>query len=125
MSRSVNSGSVIYSQVDFFSPPGSYIRIPSIAASSVSIKIFCNNKSLGWTVVDGSNIQDSGVSSGNIYFNEITSGTGFYSIRFFPNKIGFWRIIVSHSSGEQILEFDVSPQSGSSQPGLIASFNKP
>jgi hypothetical protein len=80
-----------------------------------------NNQILSWPLLDGTAVADSSISAGNVYFNEIIGAPGFYSLRFFPDRVGYWRISVVASSFESLLEFDVNPASAQSS-GLIASF---
>ncbi len=74
-----------------------------------------NNSVLFWPLVDGSSVPDSSVVAGNVYFNEIASCPGFYSVRFFPDRVGFFRFVFLHSgySIEVEKDFDVLP------PGVL------
>jgi len=127
MSRLIAAGSVIYDQPDFYSPSGTINRISGIVVANLSLTLFVNNGLLGWPLVDGTTIPDSSIASGSVYFNEIPGSNGYYSLRFYPHQIGFWRFIVVHSafSIEVIKEFDVIA-AGSLKPtsssGLNASF---
>ena len=131
MSRIVSAGSIVQSQVDYYSPPGSISRAAGINLTTVSAVAFVNNSQLTtWSLVDGTSVPDINVSSGYIYFNEIVGSSTYYSVRFFPDRIGFWRVILTNLSlnSEQILEYDVVPagtfQPGISTSGLNASFLK-
>jgi len=76
--------------------------------------------------LDGLTIPDSSISSGFVYFNEIPGSPGFYSVRFYPDRTGFWKLVYSIPTlpAEVIREFDVSPSGlSSSANGLNASFN--
>jgi hypothetical protein len=123
MSRAVFSGALVRSQVDFYSIPG--VRIVGITPANLTPFIFVNNSQIVWPVINGNSVVDSSISSGNIYFNEITGTPGFYSVRFFPDRIGYWRIILSYSSvpQDQIIDFDVISNTTQSS-GLNASFIK-
>jgi hypothetical protein len=79
-----------------------------------------------WPLISGLNVPDSLIASGFIYFNEFVPS--FYSVRFFPNLVGFWRLVFNDLKlGIEIVkEFDVnSKQSVSQSSGLNASFVKP
>lgn len=128
MGRIIPAGSIARDQLDFYSPPGSFVRLTGISPAELQTSIFVNNSPLNWLVVDGSSVPDSSVVAGRIYFNEINGSPGFYSIRFFPDKVGFWRFVAYHPSGnEQRREFDAVP-AGTFNPfahaGLTATFSK-
>lgn len=126
MGRSISAASLVSDQIDLYDPPGSVIRALGVLLADVSVTVFANNVLLPWTIQDGTAVPSSSISAGIIYFNEIVGSPGFYSIRFFPDRIGFWRLIFSVPSitAEVIREFDINP-TGSSSPanGLNASFN--
>jgi len=125
MSRLLAAGVVVYEQLDFYNPPT--VRATGVVPANLTLKLFLNNQLLGWPLEDGSAIADSSISAGSIYFNEISGSNGYYSIRFWPHQIGFWRVIIKHAalSQEVIKEFDIIA-SGSLKPssstGLNASF---
>jgi len=123
MGRNVSSGSLARAQADFFQISGQ--RVTGVVWSTVAAHVFVNNAALPWPVADGSSVQDSSISGGKIYFNEISGSPGFYSVRFFPDRVGFWRIVLRSDSlnAEFVLEFDVAapaPPAG----GLNATFVK-
>ncbi len=125
MGRNVSSGSLVRSQADLFFPAGSTNRVDGVDVSSLTLKVFANNAPLAWALVDGTSVQDSAISSGSVYFSEISGSPGYYSVRFFPDRVGFWRLVLRSASlgAEVALEFDVTtpvPQAG----GLNASFTK-
>lgn len=123
MGRIVSSGCLVRSQVDLYFPAGSSSRFTGAPASSVSATVFANNVLLAWPVADGSLVLDSSISSGTVYFNEIPQAPGFYSVRFFPDRVGFWRIVIRSDAlgAESILEFDVVAPA-KPDGGLNASF---
>jgi hypothetical protein len=127
MSRLLAAGTVIYDQLDFYSPSSTINRINGIVVANLSLLVFVNNGLTSWPLADGTSIPDSSISSGSIYFNEIAGSDGYYNLRYFPNQIGFWRMIVIHSaySIEIVKEYDIIA-SGSLKPtsgtGLNASF---
>lgn len=124
MSRSLPAASLIIDQLDLYNPPGSITRIAGVLAADLSVSVFSNNTIMSWPIQDGSLTPDSSISSGIVYFNEIVGQPGFYSIRFFPSRIGFWRLIFSIPSitAEIVKEFDISSQSSGPANGLNASF---
>lgn len=128
MSRLVSGGQVIYDQLDFYNAPGSIVRLPGISYTSLSVKVFANNVNLAWSLADGSTVLDSSISAGTVYFNEITGNAGYYQFRFFPDRVGFWRILFVYTSGntELIREYDIlaagTLQPGPNTRGLVPSF---
>lgn len=127
MSRLVSAGAIVYAQADFFLPKGSINRQSGIVPASLSLSVFFGASVLAWPLADGSAVADAGVSAGTVYFNEVAGAPGFYSVRFFPDRTGFWRIILANAALQQevILEFDVAPAGvfkAASKGGLTASF---
>lgn len=124
--RIVQSNQVILDQVDFFAPDG-YTRLTGLTPSSLVSQIFFQNAQQPWALVSGLGVTDAQVVSGNVYFNEIPGNPGFYSVRFRPNAVGYWRNILTYSAGQQILaqDFDVVASGAAMEPGLRASFMKP
>lgn len=123
MGRNVSSGSLARAQADFFQISGQ--RVVGVVWSTLAAHVFVNNAALPWPAADGSAVQDSSISAGKVYFNEIAGSPGFYSVRFFPDRVGFWRIVLRSDSlnAEVVLEFDVAapaPPAG----GLNATFVK-
>jgi hypothetical protein len=127
MSRLVAAGAVVHDQLDFFSPPTSINRLTGVVVANLTFTQFVNSSLLAWPLADGSSVADSSISSGTAYFHEIPGSPGFYSVRFLPDRIGFWRLVFRNASiGIEIRkEFDVVA-AGSLKPasssGLVASF---
>ena len=129
MSRLVSAATLVFDQVDIRNPSGTIIRATGVVVSNLDVIIFVNNSLLSWDLQDGTLIPDSSISSGVICFNEISGSSGYYSVRFFPDRIGFWRLIFTNASlGEEIiLEYDVVPAktfAPTSANGLNASFTR-
>lgn len=125
MSRSISAASLVRDQIDLYDPPGSITRVAGVTAAAVSVTVFANNTPIPWPIQDGSVIPDSTISAGIVYFNEIVGSPGFYSFRFFPDRIGFWRLVFSIPviPAEVIREFDiVSSKMLAPANGLNASF---
>ncbi len=126
MGRLISAGALAYEQLDFFFPPGSVSRATGIISSDLVLTAFVNNALLSWPLQDGTMVADSSISSGKIYFNEISAAPGgYYSIRFFPDRIGYYRFSFLHPIYGIELErsFDVVP-AGVLRPstgGVIAS----
>lgn len=125
MSRLIEAGEIVFDQLDFYQSvfPN---RIEDIPVSSLEFKVFNNNMLMPWTFVDGTNVQDGQIAANVLYFNQISGNPGYYQIRFFPDRIGFWRVIVKYPtfSIEIIREYDAKPNSSvcDTGGGLQASF---
>jgi hypothetical protein len=119
MGRLLPAGSIIRDQLDFFFPLGSIIRVTGMTIASLSNVVFVNNSPLAWPLQDGSLVPDVSIVAGAIYFNELAGNPGYYAIRFFPDRVGFWRITFTNSGiGTEIIkEYDVVP-AGTFTPGL-------
>jgi hypothetical protein len=125
MGRLVTSGQIVYDQIDFYIPAGSINRATGVIAASLSLNIFVDNCLLSWPLADGTNISNFQISAGTVYFNEIAGSSGYYSVRFFPDRIGFWRLIFQNAtlSEEAIRSYDVIPaRPGPASNELNASF---
>jgi len=128
MSRLVSAGTIAYAQADFFQPKGSINRLPGIVAASLGMTVFANSSVMSWDLVDGGGTSNANVSAGSVYFEEISGASGFYLVRFFPDRVGFWRIVFSYPALQQevLLEFDVVPANvfkAVAKGGLTASFD--
>lgn len=115
MGRLISAGSICYDQLDFFSPVPPFARMMGAASSDLSVRLFVNNAIVSWPIASGVSVLDSSVASGKVYFSEIPGNPGFYSIRFFPDRVGFWRIVFTHVAlgVEEIREYDAFP------PGVL------
>jgi hypothetical protein len=128
MSRQVSAGQLIRDQLDLYIPPGHFNRVVGESFASLTLKIFADNGLLGWPIADGTNVSDSSVASGTVYFNEIQGAPGYYSVRFFPDRVGFWRLVFREPtlSQEDILSYDVlAARPGQASNELNASFIQP
>lgn len=129
MSRLVSAGAIIYDQPDIYSPVGTINRPTGLVVANFAFTQLVNGASLPWPLADGSAVPDSSISSGSAYFNEIPGTPGFYSVRFLPDRVGFWKLILTNAGLgiDVVLEYDVLA-SGALKPGassgLIASFTK-
>jgi hypothetical protein len=125
--RTVSTCKLVLDQLDFFNTSTPPSRINGIVASDLFLSAFVNNVNVGWNLLDGTNIPDSSVVSGNVYFNEIIGSPGFYSIRFYPSSTGFIKLSFTYPAGGAIIarEFDIIPASTTSiSGGLTSSFYK-
>lgn len=123
--RVVQANQVALDQVDFYGSDGAS-RVSGLLPESVVSQLFCNNVALAWPVVSGVGVSDQQVVSGWVYFNEIPGLPGFYSLRFRPNLLGYWRHLLGWPEGNQSFgqDFDVV-QAAPGASGLSVSFTKP
>lgn len=121
-SRRVDSSKMVFDQVDLFLTDGK-TRAQDVQVSDLALRVFHNGTQLNWSLVSGAGIPDVRVAAGKVYWTEIS--TGFYSLRFFPNAVGEWRVLVTYPAHDQAVSFgyDVVPQAASAGGlGLRASF---
>jgi hypothetical protein len=109
MGRQVPAGCLVYDQIDLFMPAGSINRVVGESYTTLGLNTFVNNILVTWPLADGTFVADSSISAGTVYFNQITGSPGFYTVRFFPDRTGFWRLIFREATlGEEvILSYDV------------------
>ncbi len=107
--RIVQSGVVVFDQVDIVNPAWSNNRINGLTIESVDVTVFINNKRKYMQIVDGSTVLDQFITTNSIYFNEINGSPGYYSVRFFSDSVGFMRVILSvkPNASEHILSYDI------------------
>lgn len=119
--RLVQSNQVVYDQADFFQLDG-FTRQTGLTIGQVVAQLYFNNVPTVWTLVSGIGILDSQVVAGKIYWQEITGGP--YSVRWRPNAVGYWRLLITYPVGTQILAQDYDVVTGGPQlgTGLKASF---
>jgi len=122
MARTIIAGKLAFDQLDFITP-GTIQRVSGIQVSDLSALLFWNGSVTSWALADGSSIQDCSIAAGSVYFNEVIGVTGYYLVRFLPDKIGYWRLVVRHAGMgvEQIRDYD-AVAAGPTFSGLNASF---
>ena len=122
--RKVNVSKLVLDQVDLFRPDGK-TRSQGITVGDLNLKLFFNGSQVDWPLVSGATVQDLQVTAGQVYWTEFL--TGFYTIRFFPNVIGSWRILLTYPVYDQAvsLSYDVAlPAFIPVSSGIRASFIK-
>lgn len=98
--RAVTAGALVFEPVDLFLGDGK-TRAQGVTASALSVKVFLNSTDTGWPIVPGSTITDGRVAAGKVYWHEFSAG--FYSLRFFPNQVGLWRVVLTWTAGDQAI----------------------
>ena len=123
--RLVQINQVILDQADFFQLDG-FTRVPGLTPTDLTGQLFFNNLLQPWPLILGSGVSDALVKSGNVYWNEVSGSTGIYNVRFRPNAMGYWRLLITYPVGTQIMaqDFDVVSQIPLVESGLKASFVK-
>ena len=123
-SRSVNVSKLVLDQVDLFRPDGK-TRSQGVTIADLNLKLFFNGSQVSWPLVNGATVQDLQVTAGQVYWTEFLSG--FYTVRFFPNVIGSWRVLLTYPLYDQAvsLSYDVAlPTFVPVSSGIRASFIK-
>lgn len=118
--RTSPTGKMILEQVDFFLVDGR-TRAQGLVPGDLQLKVFLNDAQVDWPLVSGAGIQNVRVTAGRVYWTEFSSG--YYSIRFYPNMAGTWRVIVTYPDQDQAisLSYDVAPQYAPPPSGMRAS----
>jgi len=124
--RLVQINQVVLDQTDFFESDG-FTRKAGLGLSDVTHEVFFANILQPWPLVTGIGVSDAQVRSGQVYWNEVPGSPGFYNVRWRPNAIGYWRVLISYTVGTQIMgqDYDVISQVPAGETGLRASFTKP
>ena len=123
-SRSVNVSKLVLDQVDLFRPDGK-TRSQGVTIADLNLKLFFNGSQVSWPLLNGATVQDLQVTAGQVYWTEFLSG--FYTVRFFPNVIGSWRVLLTYPLYDQAvsLSYDVAlPTFVPVSSGIRASFVK-
>jgi len=123
--RLVYNNQVVYDQADFFQLDG-FTRVSGLTPSQLICEVFHNNVKLLWPLVLGTGLTETQVVSGHILWDDLGSS---YGVRWRPNAVGYWRILITYAPGTQILgqDYDVNSGTGVLPPGggLKASFTGP
>jgi hypothetical protein len=122
--RLVRVNQTVIDQADYFQADG-FTRVAGLTIVDVEAQVFFDNVLQPWPLTDGSTVADNQVASGRLYFHEITGTTGNYSLRFRPNAGGYWRVLLTYPTGQQILaqDYDVTAEPLTVKGGIKASFN--
>jgi hypothetical protein len=101
--RTVPSNQVIFDQADILSAD-QYTRIPGVSASNVTLTLFRNNTVVPWPLVEGASVSDGQVVAGFVYWTALPNQG--YGIRFFPNSLGHWNLIIDYPGTSQLISLD-------------------
>lgn len=124
--RLVQINQTVLDQADFFEPDG-FTRKTGLGLTDLTHEVFFENGRQPWPLVNGLGVADNQVRSGQVFWNEVPGSPGFYNIRWRPNAVGYWRLLISYTAGTQIMaqDYDVTSQVPIGETGLRASFTKP
>ena len=124
--RLVQNNQVVLDQADFFQNDG-FTRVTGLTTLQVQSQLFFNNALQPWPLVTGQNVTDAQIAAGKIYWVEVPGSPGIYNVRFRPNAIGYWRMLITYTAGMQIMaqDYDVASGPVSMDSGLKTSFIKP
>lgn len=122
MNRVVRSSELVFDQLSIYDNSG--VRIDGISHFDFTLSTFCNNLPQSWVLSSGVGIPNGSISSGSVYFQEIDSNPGYYSLRVYLPKTGFWFFCLRHTSSGQefVFSYDAGPGPDYCQPGIVASF---
>lgn len=123
-SRTVSVSKLVLDQVDLFRSDGK-TRAQGVVIGDLNLKLFFKGSRVEWPLVSGTGVQDLQVTAGRVYWTEFE--TGFYTLRFFPNVIGSWRVLLTYPAYDQAvsLSYDVAqPAFVPASSGIRASFLK-
>lgn len=120
--RIVRFNQTVIDQADFFQANG-YARVLGLTFVDVEARLFYNNALQPSPLANGASISDAQVKAMVVYFHEIAGAAGYYSVRFRPNAVGYWRLILTYGAGQQIVaqDYDVIAEPAP-VGGLTASF---
>jgi len=129
--RVVESNVTVIDQVDFFEADY-YTRKENLGIGSLQLKVFNENALVAWPLVTGVGVPNGLITSGRVYFSEVTGAPGYYSVRFRPNAVGYWRLVFNYPVGVQssYLDFSVvaagtlGSQGVTGSSGLNAKFTR-
>lgn len=121
--RQVGANQPVLDQAEFFQNDG-FTLVTGITPVQLTSILFFNNVVQPWPLVDGTSTTDAQIASGKVYFSAIPGAPGYYSLRFFPGALGFWRVILTYAIGQQIVaqDYDVVAPPLTPDTGLKASF---
>lgn len=124
--RIVRNNETILDQADFFLSDG-FTRVTGITISQISMRLFYVGLPQPWVLANGLGVTDTQVAAGRVYWNEIPGAPGYYNVRFIPNAVGYWRLLITYPAGTQISaqDYDVIDPQSAIETGLKTSFNKP
>jgi hypothetical protein len=115
---------MVFEQVDLFLGDGE-TRSTGVLVAGLQVVVHTGPTVLTWPLVTGVSIPDIRIAAGKIYWTEFSSG--YYSIRFFPNVVGLWRVIVTYPAHNQAKSYTynvVAPTSNVPTIGFKASFTR-
>jgi hypothetical protein len=124
--RQVYANQTVADQADFFQSDG-FTRVTGLTPAQLLCQLFYDNQLQAWPFVSGAGLTDTQIASGNVYWLEVPGSPGIYSVRFRPNSIGYWRLLITYTAGQQIegQDYDVVAAPPTVDTGLKASFVKP
>lgn len=112
---------LVYEQIDLFMLDG-ITRAQGVPLTALTSKLFYGSEGEPWVLVSGTGVPDEQVVPGYLYWDEFE--TGYYSIRFKPNVVGIWRLILlcaALNTGVSVT-YSVEPVAYPMNTGLQVSF---
>ena len=86
-------------------------RVSGLTYDDFTVQGVFNSSYSVVSTLDGSGISNLQITPGFIYINEVEPGSGLYSIRFWPNAVGYqsFYIIYDAFSTESRFDYDILP----------------
>ena len=121
--RHVYTNQVVFDQADFFQSDG-FTRVTGLTPAQLTCQLFFNNSLANWPLNASPGTTDAQVASGRVYWVEVPGSEGYYNVRWRPNAVGYWRLVITYPAGTQIMaqDYDVLNQPQTVDQGLKASF---
>ncbi len=119
--RTVQAGRMVLDQVDLFLGDEK-TRSQGVIPDNLLLRVYVGSTQLAWPLVSGVGVPDVQVAAGRVYWTEFSAG--FYNVRFYPNMVGAWRVLLTYPAYDQAvsLSYDVVPQGAPGGLGLRSSF---
>jgi len=114
--RTVQAGLVVFEQVDLYLPDNT-TRATGVVPANLQAKLHVGSIDTSWPLVSGVGVQDIQVSAGKVYWEEFEAG--YYSLRFFPNKVGTWRLLLTWTSQSKSFSFTYDAVAKPAFPGAL------
>lgn len=119
--RTVQAG-LVFEYLDLFDVGGA--RVTGVTSGDLQVKLLFGSTDTEWSLVSGVGVADINVVAGKVYCEEFEAG--YYSLRFFPNRVGTWRLLLTWAAGGKTFSYlyDVTPKSEMLSAGLVSTFVK-
>lgn len=85
--------------------------VTGLTYSNFTADVVINGGYMPWEVLSSANVNVMDVLPNKIYVNEVSIGSGVYSIKWWPSQVGFFHIIMKWTAGNQYydMKYDIVP----------------